>query len=63
MRKQETDYILTRMLESHKDISDLNFTVGKPLQVESSGELIGVDIGPPFAELTPFQTESLLSTS
>ena len=57
MRKQEIDYILTRMLESRKDISDLNFTVGKPLQVESSGELIGVDIGPPFAELTPFQTE------
>lgn len=57
MRKQEIDYILTRMLESHKDISDLNITVGKPLQVESSGELIGVDIGPPFAELTPFQTE------
>ena len=57
MRKQEIDYILNRMLESHKDISDLNFTVGKPLQVESSGELIGVDIGFPFAELTSFQTE------
>jgi len=57
MKKQEIDYILTRMLESHKDISDLNFTVGKPLQVESSGELIGVDIGLPFTELTPFQTE------
>jgi len=59
MRKQEADYILTRMLDSHENVSDLNVTVGKPLQVESSGELISVDIEPPIAELTPFQTEIL----
>jgi twitching motility protein PilT len=59
MRKQEVDYILTRMLDSHENVSDLNVTVGKPLQVESSGELISVDIEPPIAELTPFQTEIL----
>ena len=36
MRKQEIDYLLGKMLDSHKDVSDLNITVGKPFQVESS---------------------------
>ena len=40
MKKQEVDHILTRMLDSHSNVSDLNFTVGKPLQVESAGELV-----------------------
>lgn len=57
MRKQEIDYILTRMLDSFGNVSDLNITVNKPFQVESSGQLTGVDIDPPFLELTPFQTE------
>jgi len=57
MRKQEIDHILTRMLDSHDNVSDLNITVGKPFQVESSGILKKVDLTPPFDELTPFQTE------
>ncbi len=57
MRKQEIDYILDRMLDSHKDISDLNMTVGKPFQVVSSGVLKAVELDPPFTRLTPFQTE------
>jgi twitching motility protein PilT len=57
MKKQEIDHILTRMLDSHKNVSDLNLTVGKPLQVESDGELVSVEMRPPFKELTPFQTE------
>jgi len=57
MKKQEIDHILTRMLDSHSNVSDLNLTVGKPLQVESSGELVPVDFVPPIKELTPFQTE------
>jgi twitching motility protein PilT len=57
MRKQEIDYILTRMLDSHSNVSDLNITAGKPFQVESSGQLVGVNLDPPFNELTPFQTE------
>ncbi len=57
MRKQEIDYILTRMLDSHSNVSDLNITVGKPFQVESSGQLVGVELDPPVNELTPFQTE------
>ena len=57
MKKQEIDHILTRMLDSYGSVSDLNITVGKPFQVESSGQMVGVDIDPPFEELTPFQTE------
>ena len=57
MRKQEVDHILTRMLDSHTNVSDLNLTVGRPLQVESSGQLVSVDMVPPIKELTPFQSE------
>jgi len=59
MKKQEIDHILVRMLDYHRDVSDLNFTVGKPMQVESAGELIPVEIKPKFKALTPFQTEIL----
>lgn len=58
MRKTEIEYILMKMLESHSNISDLNLTVDKPFQVESSGELTAVDLKPPFEKLTPFQTET-----
>jgi len=57
MKKQEIDYILNKMLDSRKSVSDLNITVGKPFQEESHGELIAVDMDPEFRKLTPFQTE------
>lgn len=57
MRKQEVDYIITRMLDAYGNVSDLNITVGKPFQVESSGQLAAVEMEPDFKELTPFQTE------
>ena len=71
MRRTELDYILTTMLEStplvdsatvldtKKDVSDLNFTVNKPLQVEHSGQLVAVECNPPLDCLTPFQTEMI----
>jgi len=40
-------------------VSDLNITADKPLQVESSGELLSVIIEPPVDRLTPFQTETI----
>ena len=62
MRRPELDYILTTMLDSaketggvlsgKKDVSDFNFTVDKPLQVEQSGELNPVYTNPPIASLT-----------
>lgn len=57
MKKQEIDHLLVKMLDYHREVSDLNFTVGKPMQVESAGELIPVDFKPNFKALTPFQTE------
>jgi twitching motility protein PilT len=57
LKKQEIDHLLARMLDSHDNVSDLNITVGKPFQVETSGNLAVVDLEPKFNELTPFQTE------
>lgn len=58
MRKPEIDYILSTMLDSHPNVSDLNFTVGKPAQVESAGQLVPVTFENNAIEtLTPFQTE------
>jgi len=59
MRKAELDYMLTTMLQSQEEISDLNFTADKPLQVESSGQLVPVMITPEIKKLTPFQTETI----
>jgi twitching motility protein PilT len=59
MRKQEVDFILSRMLDAHNNVSDLNITVGKPFQVESSGQLVPVELEPQFPELTPFQAEMI----
>jgi len=58
MKKTEIDYWIATMLESHSNVSDLNITVGKTLQVESAGQLVPVNITPPIDELTPFQTET-----
>jgi twitching motility protein PilT len=57
MRKSEIDDLLATMLESHDNVSDLNITVDRPLQVESAGELVAVPVDPPIESLTPFQTE------
>ena len=52
MKKTEIDYWITAMLESNPNVSDLNITVGKTLQVESSGELKTVDVEPPVKSLS-----------
>src|ERR1051326_6442254 len=57
MRRPELDYLLTTMLDSQPEVSDLIFTVNKPLQVESFGDLKPVTCEPPIEKLTPFQTE------
>jgi twitching motility protein PilT len=57
LKKQEIDHLLARMLDSHDNVSDLNITVGKPFQVETSGDLAVVDLEPKFNEITPFQSE------
>ncbi len=57
MKQLEINYWITAMLEKHERVSDLNLTVGKPLQVESDGVLVPVEVKPPIRELTPFQAE------
>ena len=57
MRRPEIDYMLTTMLDSHDNVSDLNISVDRPLQVESSGQLTKVNVMPDIDTLTPFQTE------
>src|SRR3954470_18085253 len=59
MRRPELDHILTTMLDSQQEASDLLFTANKPLQVESFGELQPVTLDPPIEKLTPFQTEMI----
>ncbi len=69
MRRAELDYILTTMLgmdrqtetviRRRKEVSDLNFTVDRPLQVEQTGELVPVACNPPLDNLTPYQTEMI----
>src|SRR5271166_4807812 len=69
MRRAELDYILTTMLgmdrqtetviRRRKEVSDLNFTVDRPLQVEQNGELIPVSCNPALDSLTPYQTEMI----
>ncbi|HTU03385.1 MAG TPA: PilT/PilU family type 4a pilus ATPase [Candidatus Sulfotelmatobacter sp.] len=59
MQRHELDRILTRMLDAYGPVSDLNFTTGRPPQVERSGELVAVEMDPPLPRLTPFQTEAV----
>lgn len=59
MKQTEIDYWIDTMLDSHPGVSDLNFTVDKPLQVETAGKLVPVAIEPNITALTPFQTEVL----
>jgi len=59
MRRNELDHLLAAMLDSHPDISDINFTVDKPPQVESGGKLVPITLEGALPRLTPYQTETL----
>ena len=59
MRRNELDYLLGTLLDFHKDVSDLLFTVDKPPQVEVSGVLNPVPTNPPIERLSAFQTETV----
>src|SRR6201995_4723188 len=62
MRTLDLDKILLAMLKTYDGISDINFTVGHPLQVEDFGELKPVFVDPPIDRLTSYQTEHLALT-
>jgi twitching motility protein PilT len=59
MRIPDLDKILSAMLKTYTGISDLNFSVGHPLQVEDWGELKPVFVDPSIEALTPYQTEQI----
>ena len=59
MRRPELDYILTTMLASQPEVSDLLFVQDRPPQVEAYGELKPVQLDPPIARLTAFQIEAI----
>src|ERR1700726_2567571 len=59
MRSPDPDRILSAMLKTYTGISDLNFSVGHPLQVEDFGELKPVFVDPPIEALPPHQTEQI----
>jgi twitching motility protein PilT len=60
MRRPELDQILTTMLASQPEVSDLLFTVDRPPQVEAYGELQPVIFDPPIEKLTSFQIETIV---
>jgi twitching motility protein PilT len=62
MRSPDLDKILSAMLTTYEGISDINFSVGHPPQVEDYGELKPVYIDPPIDALTPYQTEQIALT-
>jgi twitching motility protein PilT len=59
MRKPELDIILTSMLEAYNGISDVVFSVGRPLQVEAFGELKAINIHSDLQNLTGQQVEMI----
>ncbi|MCU0578328.1 MAG: PilT/PilU family type 4a pilus ATPase [Desulfobacterota bacterium] len=58
MRQADLDFVLTRIIRSYPHISDILFTVDRPIQVESNGELVSINLTPPITSLSPFQTET-----
>ncbi len=59
MRTRELDDLLRRILKSGDRVSDVNFTPGKPPQVETDGNLVFPFTEPPLPELTPYMTEQI----
>src|SRR5213596_2465555 len=58
MKNFNLDAILEAMLKMSDRVSDLNFSVGRPPQVEVDGQLAAVNF-PGLPRLTPYQTEMI----
>lgn len=59
MKRQDLNRILHRLLDEHPTLSDINFTVGKPVQAEVDGVLRPscADLG--LGILSPYHTEHI----
>src|SRR5512137_2183439 len=59
MRRNELEYLLSTLLDFDKDVSDINFTVDKPPQVEVAGVLTPVPLNPNIDRLSSYHTETI----
>lgn len=59
MKRAELDALLLAMLEVAPGISDINFSTGRPPQVEAFGVLKHADVPPHIQKLTAYQTERI----
>src|SRR5215204_3514994 len=59
MKRAELDAILLAMLETAPGISDINFSVGRPPQVEAFGVLRTASVNSAVDRLSPYQTERI----
>src|SRR5215204_3861063 len=59
MKRAELDAILLAMLETAPGISDINFSVGRPPQVEAFGVLKVANVNTAVERLSPYQTERI----
>jgi twitching motility protein PilT len=57
MRLIELNHLFSKIVDQYPQISDINLTVGHPVQVEVYGELLPVQLNLGSTVLTPFQTE------
>ncbi len=62
MKLSELDVLLNGMMKCTEGVSDLNFTVGRPYQVEAHGELKPVKLGGELRNLTAIDTEEIANT-
>lgn len=61
MDRELLDNIITQVLDYVPKTSDILLTVGKPVQVESEGELIDAPLDPELGKLSPWQMEVITS--
>lgn len=59
MKREELLRYLQSLLDAHPDLSDVNFTVGRPAQVEVHGKLQNAELGAKSTPLTPEHTSAL----
>jgi twitching motility protein PilT len=60
MRQKELNDFLNHILDEYPQLSDINFTVGKPPQAEVDGQLMPVCGDLDLPELRPFHTEMMM---
>ncbi|MGQ9671091.1 MAG: type IV pilus twitching motility protein PilT [Desulfosoma sp.] len=59
MKRQDVNRILHKLLDEHPTLSDINFTVGKPIQAEVDGVLRPACADLRLGVLTPYHTEHI----